>query len=147
MSKNEAAKDLMASESHLPRNMKSYDYYDYYDYPSPKSRGSFNRRQLKIGGSPLSGKKLKTSASQGVGAYSNVYGSYSSGYDDCDNGISVGLLLTAVLGIGVMFFTLFTKIQMITRRKKRGADGGIGIDSEGVETLVNTFHDVVYGGI
>ena len=53
-------------------------------------------------------------------AASGGYGSYS-GDDYCDNGISIGLLLTAALGIAVMFYTLYTKITMAggRRRKKR----------------------------
>jgi hypothetical protein len=71
------------------------------------------------------------------------YGSYSSGYGDyCDNGISIGLLLTALLGIGVMFFTLFTKITMLTGRRRRAASE----DQEALGTLVDKLQDVILGG-
>ena len=44
---------------------------------------------------------------------SDHYGSYSSGghYEECDNGISLGLLLTALAALAVMFYTLYTKVK------------------------------------
>merc|ERR1719422_961027 len=45
------------------------------------------------------------------------YGSYSGGYNDCP-GIPIALLLVTLLGIGVMGFILFTKIQGAGRRKR-----------------------------
>ena len=50
---------------------------------------------------------------------SQQYGSYSSSGYGCDNGISLGILITAALGIAIMFYTLYTKITMGRRRKKR----------------------------
>ena len=44
-------------------------------------------------------------------------GSYSGGYNDCP-GIPIALLLVTLLGIGVMGFILFTKIQGAGRRKR-----------------------------
>ena len=46
------------------------------------------------------------------------YGSYSGGYNDCP-GIPIALLLVTLLGVGVMGFILFTKIQAAGGRKKR----------------------------
>ena len=43
---------------------------------------------------------------------SDHYGSYSHGYEECDNGISLGLLLTALAALGVMFYTLYTKVKI-----------------------------------
>ena len=48
-----------------------------------------------------------------------MHGSYSSSGYGCDNGISLGLLLTAALGIAVMFYTLYTKITMAGRRRRK----------------------------
>ena len=45
-----------------------------------------------------------------------TYGSYSGGYD-CP-GIPIALLLVTLLGIGVLGFILFTKIQGAGRRKR-----------------------------
>ena len=43
---------------------------------------------------------------------SDHYGSYSSShYEECDNGISLGLLLTALAALAVMFYTLYTKVK------------------------------------
>ena len=38
--------------------------------------------------------------------------------DYCDQGIGLGILLLSALGIGIMFFTLYTKVTMamLTRR-------------------------------
>lgn len=78
-----------------------------------------------------------------VGSYSSGYG---GGKDECDNGISIGLLATALLGIGVSFFTLLTKITMITgRRKRRDLNHGQA-DHDSVGLIVNELHDVVFGG-
>merc|ERR1719232_261199 len=49
------------------------------------------------------------------------YGSYSGGYNDCP-GIPIALLLVTLLGIGVMGFILFTKIQAAGRRKRSALD-------------------------
>ena len=81
-----------------------------------------------------------------------LYGSYGhsghgGGYEDCE-GIDIGLLLTALLGIGVGFFTLFTKITMITgggRRKKRDIDQ-VKEDIDPVSVIVGSLSDAIYGG-
>ena len=44
---------------------------------------------------------------------SDHYGSYSSGYEECDNGISLGLLLTALAALAVMLYVLYTKVEAI----------------------------------
>ena len=42
----------------------------------------------------------------------------SSSY--CDEGVGLGILLMTALGVGIMFFTLYTKVTMaMTGRKKR----------------------------
>ena len=140
------------------REGKSFsDYYEYYDYGDMKAKigqGSakvkpqqhaLSRRQLDLDGVGSTFSRLLGSSSNSQGSYSGLYGSYSShGYDDCDNGISIALLTTALLGIGVLFFTLYTKITM--GRKKRSADEEDfeGNDSFGV--ILNGFSDLVYGG-
>ena len=44
---------------------------------------------------------------------SDHYGSYSSShYEECDNGISLCLLLTALAALAVMFYTLYTKVKI-----------------------------------
>lgn len=84
-----------------------------------------------------------------VAATGRQYGSFSGhgGYhDDCE-GIDIGLLLTALLGIGVGFFTLFTKITMITgRRKKRDIDDTVD-QIDPIRAILDELHDVVYGGM
>lgn len=73
-----------------------------------------------------------------------MFGAFSghSGYgkhEDCD-GIDIGLLLTAVLGIGAAFFALLTKITMIGRRKKRD------VDSDLVGEVVDNLHHILLSG-
>ena len=68
----------------------------------------------------------------------------SSHGDVCSSGISIGLLLTTLLGIGVMFSTLFTKVTMaMVRRKKRSTI----LDSDDVSLDLNTImQDHFYSG-
>ena len=41
----------------------------------------------------------------------------------CDQGVRLGILLLTALGVGIMFFTLYTKVTMaMTGRKKRSSD-------------------------
>merc|ERR1719232_1720126 len=61
------------------------------------------------------------------------YGSYSGGYNDCP-GIPIALLLVTLLGIGVMGFILFTKIQGAGRKKRDAVDSWSELLPE-VETL------------
>ena len=49
----------------------------------------------------------------------DIAGSYSGGKIECDEGISLGILLATLAGIAVMFFTLYTKITKIGRRRRR----------------------------
>ena len=81
-----------------------------------------------------------------LGSESSMYGSYSSGYKDCE-GISIGLLLTALLGIGVLFFTLYTKITMLGRRRKRSAvQEAIAEDVDPISEFLENFQDFAFGG-
>lgn len=149
-----ASEDLDMAESQGQGRSYGGTSYDYYDYDGGASQASsFSKRQLFSGlSSSLSKKaspaKLKTSASNSLGSYS--YGSYGGGghhgghYDKCDNGISIGLLLTALLGIGVMFFTLFTKITMISRRRRSLREQLE--DSDPYRMVLNQFSDIVYEG-
>ena len=41
----------------------------------------------------------------------DLIGSDSEHYEKCDNGISLGLLLTALAALAVMFYTLYTKVK------------------------------------
>ena len=110
--------------------------------------GGFSRRQLYESGAakpkPPGGNKLDVSASEAYGSFGGHHGYHK----ECDNGISIGLLLTALLGIGVGFFTLFTKITMITKRRKKRSIGEHLADkgSEGLGVIIEELHDIVYGG-
>jgi hypothetical protein len=115
---------------------QSTDYYDYYDYSPAVNNvqgagGNGNAGKLGNGNvvaNNLAQKKallqqrngqlsrLGGAASSGVGAYSGHHASYSEEY--CDNGISIALLLTALLGIAVMFYVLYTKITKGRRRRR-----------------------------
>ena len=117
---------------------QSADYYDYYDYGPAVNNvqgAGGNGNAGKLGNSNgnvlannLAQKKallqqrngqlnrLGGAASSGVGAYSGNHASYSEEY--CDNGISIALLLTALLGIAVMFYVLYTKITKGRRRRR-----------------------------
>ena len=77
--------------------------YDY-DYSSGYNSGN-------------SGYSGYSSNSYSPAASKSSYGSYSGGYNDCP-GIPIALLLVTLLGIGVMGFILFTKIQGAGRRKR-----------------------------
>ena len=80
-----------------------------------------------------------------AGSYGGYGHSGHGGYSDCDNGISIGLLLTAALGIGVGFMTLITKLNAIAAaaggRKKRSYDS-----SNDIEAIFDQLHEVLYGG-
>lgn len=139
----------MASES--VDQGRSFDYYDY-DY-GRYAAPALARRQLYVGKSKLPSKSIKkpaSSSSDMLGSFSSLFGSYSGGYHDkCDNGISLGLLLTTLLGIGVMFFALFTKITMGRRKKRSLTSSPAGLEEESdfdVYTLLDKFTDIVNGG-
>ena len=143
-----------AQYGNAANNNFDYDYYDYGDYsmyPNQviMNQAANNRNSAltrRIGGSNGLGGGLKSAASR--------YGSYSSSGYGCDNGISLGLLLTAALGIAVMFYTLFTKISMIggRRRKRRsGFDDTDDIsDNDTLEQDVDPFQfaltDIIWTG-
>ena len=144
----------------------NFDYYDYYDYGNggggggisnqavnkqQQFRQNFNQqRQFAAGGNNIAMgvnrrmSNMKAAASGGFGSY--------SGDDYCDNGISIGLLLTAALGIAVMFYTLYTKITMAggRRRKKRSEAEQLLEDvEEEIDPLkytVDHFTDFVFSG-
>ncbi len=166
-----SADPMAGSESMQSRQLSfnddynyNYDNDDYYadDPPPARRRGGGNamaqqrRRQQRL----LAQQRmnlLRARAVAGVNrrvgsAASNSYGSFSHGHGhhkECDNGIPLALLLTTLLGVGVLFFTLFTKITMATgRRRKRSEmsdeweqfhDGLATIDADGI-------FDLVYGG-
>jgi hypothetical protein len=118
---------------------QSTDYYDYYDYGPAVNNvqgAGGNGNAGKLGNGNLLGNNLAqkkallqqrngqlnrlggaAAASSGIGAaYSGHHASYSEEY--CDNGISIALLLTALLGIAVMFYVLYTKITKGRRRRR-----------------------------
>ena len=83
-----------------------------------------NQQNLRSGQKLRNDQSLSASSSHGIvtqmkglfgkqaTARSDHYGSYSSShYEECDNGISLGLLLTALAALAVMFYTLYTKVK------------------------------------
>ena len=136
-----------AANTQLQNSRYSADYYDDYDYSTNYNnynslnsqnlynrQGQFNRVQQnaglnrRMGGG--GGTNMRTAAA-------GLHGSYSDDY--CDNGISIGLLLTAALGIAVMFYTLYTKITM-ARRRKRSAEEDIDTLKFGLEHITDFFY-------
>ena len=139
----------------------NYDYYDY-DYGGSSNQNqnnfspqqSFQQRRLNnnrgagnggiLGGLNRRMSQMKAAASGGHGSY--------SGDDYCDNGISIGLLLTAALGIAVMFYTLYTKITMAggRRRKKRSEVEENLVDVEAeidpIKFSIDHITDFMYSG-
>ena len=79
-----------------------------------KMMGKLRKDQLSSGSSSSYGivTKMKGLFGHQNTARSDHYGSYAShgGYEECDNGISLGLLLTALAALAVMFYTLYTKV-------------------------------------
>ena len=112
------------------------NYYDYYDFSQEKQqaaalyKNAFAKRQAAPGSYVSS---------------SDPYGSYSSKYSDCDNGLSLGLLVTALMGIGVMFFTLFTKITMGRKKRSMPEDPLTGL-SDPIGMVLDRFQELVFGG-
>ena len=147
---------------------QSVDYYDYYDYGPSSSmapvaagklgganagganalygngNGLANRKSFQQRNGQLN--RLGGAASSGYGSYSGHHASYS-GDEYCDNGISIALLLTALLGIAVMFYVLYVKITKGRRRRR---------ETEELDTLeenmnpiwfaMEHFQDFVYSG-
>ena len=102
---------MVASESRRRQaKTKSFDYYDYYDYSAALKLRQQQQALLNQG---FANRQSLAATADLTADGTTAYGSFSHhGYHKCDNGISLGLLLTALLGIGVMFFTLFTKITI-----------------------------------
>ena len=159
----EAAATNKRSQRRSRQLFDDEDYYyddDYYaDDPPPAPRvvvapAPASRRRppamntLASRRQALAKRRLNLSRRIGSAASSQQYGSFS-GHKTCDNGIPLALLLTTLLGIGVLFFILFTKITMATgRRRKRSEmseaweqvqEGFANIDADGI-------YDLVYGG-
>ena len=144
------------------RYQSNYDNYDYYDYGGSSNQNqnnfspqqTFQQRRLNnnrgagnggiLGGLNRRMSQMKAAASGGHGSY--------SGDDYCDNGISIGLLLTAALGIAVMFYTLYTKITMAggRRRKKRSEVEENLVDVEAeidpIKFSIDHITDFMYSG-
>ena len=81
-----------------------------------KMIGKLRKDQITSGSSQSYGivTKMKGLFGHQNTARSDHYGSYAShgGYEECDNGISLGLLLTALAALAVMFYTLYTKVTI-----------------------------------
>lgn len=108
------------------KNDYDYDYGGGYDGNQAKTRRLIGRRTSQGYPSQLTGYPYGAGQLASYSGQSSGYGghaSYStSGYKECDNGISIALLLTAALGIGLSLLILYTKITMVLgRRKKRDA--------------------------
>ena len=129
-----------------------YDY-DYASYPAMQNsqtqrmgqQQAFNPRLARLGGNNLYGGYSNSYGSYtgaGAGGYGDygdyssysgqsqtpaqaksTYGSYSGGYNDCP-GIPIALLLVTLLGIAVMGFILFQKINAAGRRKREAPGEG-----------------------
>ena len=129
-----------------------YDY-DYASYPAMQNsqtqrmgqQQAFNPRLARLGGNNLYGGYSNSYGSYtgaGAGSYGDygdyssysgqsqtpaqaksTYGSYSGGYNDCP-GIPIALLLVTLLGIAVMGFILFQKINGAGRRKREAPGEG-----------------------
>ena len=50
----------------------------------------------------------------------DLHGSYSGGKNECDEGISLAILIAPLAGIAVLAFTLYTKVTMAGRRRREG---------------------------
>lgn len=124
------------------------DEYDYYDYGVLGSGGRPKFSTLSLNKNRKSFQQRRGSAKMGVSATSalgSFSGHHAGGYGDeyCDNGISFALLLTAILGVAVMFWVLFTKITMAGRRR-RSVHENQGLND--YMSFVETFEDLIYNG-
>ena len=119
-----------------------YDYYGYYDYPTNQDIKLQQQQAAALHNNAFAKRQSLAGA---FASSSDHYGSYSSKHDDCDNGISLGLLTTALLGIGVMFFTLFTKITKGRRKRSLGEDALSGIYDTASMTW-DQFQELAFGG-
>jgi hypothetical protein len=139
---------LLASASQL-----NNDYYDYYDYDpgsvnSKASVAGLQANRLGGGGGRSSIQRRKGSAaSNNLGSYSGNSASYS-GDEYCDNGISIALLITALLGIAIMFYILYTKITKGRRRRRSTPELDI-LEEEmnPILAAMENFEDIVYAGM
>ena len=141
------ADNMDASETITPSALKNHYVYDYeyYDY-NPSKNYKLQQQQAALLYNKAFAKRQSLAAAGYAAAGSDPYGSYSSSkYDECDNGISLGLLTTALLGIGVMFFTLFTKITM-GRKKRSLSEDGLGGVPDSVGMLLEQFQEFALGG-
>ena len=178
MSTKEATADLLTQESRQinrqyannklspSSSQQSVDYYDYYDYAPVVSNtpavgklsagnnlagnGLANRKafQQRQGQGQLNRLGGLSAASSGIGAYSGNHASYSGGEEYCDNGISIALLLTALLGIAVMFYVLYTKITKGRRRRRSTEElDTLEENMNPVWFAMEHFQDYVYSGM
>lgn len=141
---------LLASASQL-----NNDYYDYYDYDnglggnvnSKVSAGLQGNRLAGGGRSTIQRRKGTSAASNNLGSYSGHSASYS-GDEYCDNGISIALLITALLGIAIMFYILYTKITKGRRRRRSTPELDI-LEEEmnPILAAMENFEDLVYTGM
>ena len=91
----DSKQDLAIAMSRYTNSRADYGNYDYYD-ETPVRRAGFGHH--------------------GGGDH---YGAHS-GYGYCEEDqVSIGLLVTALAGIALMWYTLYTKIQANGGRKKR----------------------------
>ncbi len=131
---------------------RGFNSFDYLNYAPPK--GQVSKRLGAPSKAGDFGDGLFGSASNAIASMGSLYGSFGSGYgsshkeDDCE-GISLALLATTFLGIGALFFTLYTKLTMLGKKKKRSIEDGTEISdfvTDPVNALLNEFHMVVFGG-
>jgi hypothetical protein len=163
----EPAGDLLAMESRqLNRQANLYsqkvlasasqlnnDYYDYYDYDfgNMNFKASVAKQQSNRlgGGSGRSSiqRRKGSAALNNLGSYSGNSASYS-GDEYCDNGISIALLITAVLGIAIMFYILYTKITAGRRRRRSTPELDI-LEEEmnPILAAMENFEDIIYAGM
>ena len=67
-------------------------------------------------------------SARGSSKHSSIHGSYSGGgKNECDEGISLAILVATLAGIGVLAYTLFTKITMIGRRRRETETGNTSL--------------------
>jgi len=133
------------------------DYYDYYDEGEnglgglsgklsglQKNKAGLNKMKAVQQRNGVS--KLKVGASNNVGSFSGHSAGYGEEY--CDNGVSLALLLTALLGVAVMFYVLYTKITKAGRRRKRSTDELNDLEEKmnPILTAMDNFEDIVYAG-
>lgn len=149
--------------SQAASTQQSSDYYDYYDY-GPAGNTVSQGNGAKLGANNIAGanglaanrkiqqrngqlNRLGGAASSGLGSYSGNHASYSGGDEYCDNGISIALLLTALLGIAVMFYVLYVKITK--GRRRRRATEELDVLEEKMNPVwfaVEHLQDFVYSG-